>query len=148
MLLVDWGVNGPFYKSDLTRTMATRNISSKMREIYGIVLGAQQAAIRAIRPGVSAHEVDEAGRGFIARAGYGDYFGHGLGHGIGLQIHEGPMFRPGSQAILEPGMIVTVEPGIYLSDWGGIRIEDDVLVTPGGCEVISQLPRDLESLFS
>lgn len=148
LLLVDWGVNGPFYKSDLTRTMATRTISSKLREVHGIVLGAQQAAIDAIKPGVAAHVIDSAARGFISRAGYGDFFGHGLGHGIGLQIHEAPMFRPGSDTILQPGMIVTVEPGIYLPDWGGVRIEDDVLVTANGCEVLSQLPRELEVLFA
>jgi Xaa-Pro aminopeptidase len=148
LLLVDWGVNGPFYKSDLTRTLAMRTISSKLYEVYTVVLNAQQQAIQAIRPGVPAHVVDAEARGVIAQAGFGSHFGHGLGHGIGLQIHEGPALRPGSETLLQPGMIVTVEPGIYLSGWGGVRIEDDVLVTPDGCEVLSRLPRDLEVLFA
>jgi Xaa-Pro aminopeptidase len=160
MLLVDWGARGPFYRSDLTRVLDTRKTATfsgtgggrsvaagpQLEEIHAVVARAQEAAIRAIRPGVAAQEVDSAARTVIAEAGYGDYFGHGLGHGIGLDIHEGPALRPHSETPLEAGMVVTVEPGIYLPGWGGVRIEDDVLVTPEGCEVLTHVPRDLASL--
>jgi Xaa-Pro aminopeptidase len=147
MLLVDWGASGEFYKSDLTRTMAARKISTKLKELYMVVSNAHQQAIQAVRPGVTAEAVDAVARGIIGEAGFGNFFGHGLGHGIGLQIHEGPMLRPGSQVVLQPGMVITIEPGIYVPGWGGIRIEDDVLVTKEGCEVLTHLPRDLESLY-
>lgn len=146
LLLVDWGVTGRLYKSDLTRTLATRKISPKLEEVYAVVLTAQQEAIKAVRPGVAAQAIDARARGVISQAGYGVYFGHGLGHGIGLQVHEGPALRPGSDTVLRPGMVFTIEPGIYLPGWGGVRIEDDVLVTPDGCEVLSHLPRQLEVL--
>jgi Xaa-Pro aminopeptidase len=83
----------------------------------------------------------------IAEAGYGEFFGHGLGHGLGLQVHEAPALRPNSEFVLQAGMVVTVEPGIYLPGWGGIRIEDDVLVTPEGCEVMTKVPRDLTAMY-
>jgi len=146
LLLVDWGVTGDLYKSDLTRTLATRKISPKLEEVYTVVLTAQQQAIRAIRPGVAAQTIDAEARGVISQAGFGAFFGHGLGHGIGLQVHEGPAIRPGSDTVLQPGMIFTIEPGIYLPGWGGVRIEDDVLVTADGCEVLTHLPRHLEVL--
>jgi Xaa-Pro aminopeptidase len=150
VLLVDWGACGPHgYKSDLTRVLDTRTTStfaSKLEEVYAVVLRAQQTAINRIRPGVEGQAVDTAARSVIAEAGYGDYFGHGLGHGIGLQIHEAPALRPKSTQVLQPGMIVTVEPGIYLPEWGGVRIEDDVLVTPDGCEVLTNVPRDLGAM--
>ena len=101
------------------------------------MLDAQRAAIDAIRPGASCQDVDTIARNVIKKAGYGKYFGHGLGHGIGLDIHEQPRFAPNSTTLLQAGMVVTVEPGIYLPGWGGVRIEDDVLVTRGGCEVLS-----------
>jgi Xaa-Pro aminopeptidase len=147
LLLVDWGVTGPLgYKSDLTRVLTARNISTKLREVYTVVLNAQQAAIRAVRPGVTGAAVDAAARAVIAAAGFGEFFGHGLGHGIGLQVHESPQVRPKSEFVLAPGMVCTIEPGIYLPDWGGVRIEDDILVTPGGCEVLTSLPRDLDTM--
>ena len=154
-LLVDWGASGRYYKSDLTRVLVTRNnststgepteenIPAQLSQIHAIVLRAQRQALAAIRPGVPASSVDAAARAVIVEAGYGDYFGHGLGHGIGLQVHESPAVRPTSAAILEAGMVITVEPGIYLPGWGGVRIEDDVLVTPDGHEVLTSLPRDL-----
>jgi Xaa-Pro aminopeptidase len=156
LLLVDWGASGRFYKSDLTRVLLTRNksavrgksgleVSEKLRAVYAAVLRAQQAAIAVLRPGVKASEVDAAGRGAIAQAGYGPFFTHGLGHGFGLQIHEAPFFKPGNDVEIQAGMVVTIEPGIYLPDWGGVRIEDDVLVTPDGCEVLTSVPRDLEA---
>lgn len=146
MLLVDWGASGAFYKSDLTRTLATRKIPPKLEEVYTVVLKAQRQAIGAVRPGLQAQSIDAEARSVISQAGFGSSFGHGLGHGFGLQIHEGPFLRPGSDVVLTAGMVCTIEPGIYLPGWGGVRIEDDVLVTPEGCEVLSHLPRTLESL--
>lgn len=145
LLLVDWGASGPFYKSDLTRVLATRTLTPRLTEVYNVVLKAQEAAIRTVRPGVKGHEVDSAAREVLAAAGFGANFGHGLGHGIGLQVHEAPALRPNSEGVLQPGMVVTVEPGVYLPGWGGVRIEDDLLVTPDGCEVLSRLPKDLAS---
>jgi Xaa-Pro aminopeptidase len=143
LLLVDWGATGEGYKSDLTRVLATRTISPKLEQVHAVVLKAQQQAIRAIRPGVTGRVVDAEARSVIEQEGFGKFFGHGLGHGIGLQIHEGPMLRPNSDAVLQAGNVVTVEPGIYLPGWGGVRIEDDVLVTPDGCEVLTSVPREL-----
>lgn len=150
LLLVDWGAKTRLgYKSDLTRVLDTRKTPfppGKLDEIHAIVHRAQQAAFAAIRPGVRAKEVDAAARSVITEAGYGDHFGHGLGHGIGLQIHEAPAIRPLSETILEEGMIFTIEPGIYLPGWGGVRLEDDVLVTSEGCELLTGVPHDLETL--
>jgi Xaa-Pro aminopeptidase len=146
LLLVDWGASGRFYKSDLTRVLATRKISTKLEEVYTVVLRAQQQAIRAVRPGAIARDIDAEARSVIGKAGFGDFFGHGLGHGLGLQVHEGPAIRPNSETTLQPGMVFTVEPGVYLPGWGGVRIEDDVLVTPDGCEVLSGVPRELDSI--
>jgi Xaa-Pro aminopeptidase len=145
-VLIDWGASGRFYKSDLTRVLATRNISPKLEEVYGVVLRAQAAALRAVRPGAVAKDVDAEARAVIACAGFGDFFGHGLGHGIGLEVHEAPSLRATSEAVLQPGNVVTVEPGIYIPGWGGVRIEDDVLVTPDGCEVLTHVPKDLASI--
>ncbi|MGD9128506.1 MAG: Xaa-Pro peptidase family protein [Planctomycetia bacterium] len=136
-ILFDWGACEDLYRSDLTRVLHLGKISPKYRKIYGIVLKAQVAATKAIRPGIKCCDVDAVARKIIAKAGYGKYFGHGLGHGLGLDVHEAPRLAVGDETILEPGMIVTVEPGIYLPDWGGIRIEDDVLVTRSGYEVLS-----------
>ena len=145
-VLIDWGANGGLYNSDLTRVLVTGKIPPKLERIYRVVLRAQHAAIDAIRPGVVAHDVDRVARDRIARAGFGRYFGHGLGHGLGLEVHEGPRLASGSQVVLKPGMVVTVEPGIYLPGWGGVRIEDDVLVTRTGCEVLSSTPKQFEQM--
>jgi Xaa-Pro aminopeptidase len=157
-LLVDWGATGRLYKSDLTRVLVTRKNATfaqagqarppdaKLEVVYAVVLRAQERALQAIRPGVTGQAIDAVARGVIAEAGHGDHFGHGLGHGIGLEVHEAPAVRPGSEAVLEAGMVITVEPGIYLPGWGGVRIEDDVLVTPDGCEVLTTLTRDLRLL--
>jgi Xaa-Pro aminopeptidase len=142
LLLVDWGASGRFYQSDLTRVLATRTISPKLENVYRVVLGAQARAIAAIRPGIAAQAVDAVARGVIEEAGFGQYFGHGLGHGIGLEIHEAPAVRQNSPVPLQAGMVVTVEPGIYLPGWGGVRIEDDVLVTPDGGEVLTHVAKD------
>ncbi len=147
-LLVDWGADVEHYKSDLTRVLVTGKIPPKLERIYRVVLKAQRAAIAAIRPQARCEDVDCAARSVIEEAGFGSRFGHGLGHGIGLDIHELPRFSRRSQEVLEPGMVVTVEPGIYLPGWGGVRIEDDVLVTKAGCEVLTHLPNDWEDAFA
>ena len=150
-MLVDWGANGPFYKSDLTRVLlphnnlalpGTQTQAGKLRQVYEAVLRAQTAGIAALRPGARAGDVDAAARQVIADAGYGDYFTHSIGHGFGLQIHEAPMMRPGSELVLQAGMVVTIEPGVYIPNWGGIRIEDDVLITEAGAEVLTNVPAD------
>ena len=145
-VLVDWGANGCSYRSDLTRVLATGKVTSKFETLYQTALAAQERGIAAIRPGAVAQDVDAEARSVIEDAGFGPFFQHGLGHGLGMEIHEAPWFRKGSQTVLKPGMVVTVEPGIYLPGWGGIRIEDDVLVTPDGREVLTQVPRSLESV--
>lgn len=143
-VLVDWGANEGLYRSDLTRVLVTGRISPKLERVYRVVLEAQIQAIAAIRPGVVAHDVDQVARTVIAKAGFGQRFRHGLGHGLGLLVHEGPRLAVRDQTVLRPGMVVTVEPGIYLPGWGGVRIEDDVLVTRSGCEVLTHVPKSLE----
>ena len=147
-LLIDWGARVDGYCADLTRAWSIGRMSPRMREIYRVVLDAQLAGIAAIRPGARCRDVDAAARKIIADAGYGDCYTHGLGHGIGLDVHEMPSLshRVAPDATLKPGHVVTVEPGIYLSGVGGVRIEDDVLVTQRGCEVLSDFPKDLESV--
>jgi Xaa-Pro aminopeptidase len=146
-VLFDWGATGrPWpYKSDLTRVLVTGKVTSKFEKVYRTVLAAQERGIAAIRPGALARDVDAEARSVIEEAGFGRFFGHGLGHGLGLDIHEAPRLRRGSEVALRPGMVVTVEPGIYLPGWGGVRIEDDVLVTPDGHEVLTHVPKSLES---
>ncbi|MFO1022292.1 MAG: Xaa-Pro peptidase family protein [Planctomycetales bacterium] len=147
-VLVDWGADGPTgYKSDLTRVLVTGKRTSKFEKVYEIVRSAQVKAIEAIRPGISGREVDQVARSVIEEAGYGKYFTHSLGHGIGLDIHEGPRLSPAANTELKVGMVVTAEPGIYIPKWGGVRIEDDVLVTKDGYEVLTSVPKDLESCF-
>jgi len=131
-LLIDMGVRKNFYHSDMTRTYCFGWGSDRQREVYEVVLAAQLAALKKIRAGVPCVEVDAAARNLITEAGYGEYFGHGLGHGVGLEIHEGPTLNPRSSDVLEAGMVVTVEPGIYLPGFGGVRIEDLVVVTDRG----------------
>ncbi len=142
--LIDWGANSGLYVSDLTRVLVTGKPSARLEKIYNVVLEAQLAGIKAIKPGVKCEDVDAAARQVIERAGYGPQFGHGLGHGTGLDIHEAPRFAKGQETVLKPGMIVTVEPGIYFPGWGGVRIEDDVLVTKTGHEVLTDVPKLFE----
>ena len=145
-VLVDWGATVSGYRSDLTRMIATGNVGEEFERAYRVVLDAQTRAIAAIRPGARARDVDAVARTAIQDAGIGGCFDHGLGHGIGLAVHESPSVRPDSQDVLRAGMIVTIEPGIYRPGWGGIRIEDDVLVTPDGHEVLTSLPKSIDSL--
>jgi Xaa-Pro aminopeptidase len=145
IVLVDLGSRYEGYCSDLTRCFMVGNGSSRYREIYGIVLEAQLAGIGAVMPGKTGLEVDVAGRSIIEERGYKDQFGHGLGHGVGLAVHEAPRLNPKAEQVLTPGMVVTVEPGIYLPGWGGIRIEDLLLVREEGCEVLTEAcPKVLE----
>jgi Xaa-Pro aminopeptidase len=144
MLLIDWGAKGKFYHSDCTRTLSLGAPTDKFREVYEIVLAAQSRAIAAIRPGVKAADVDAVARNYISDKGFGAEFNHGLGHGVGLQIHEAPQMRPESTVVLQPGMVVTIEPGIYLQGWGGVRIEDMALVTESGAELLTSLPKSLD----
>jgi len=144
-LLIDWGALFKGYCSDLTRTLMVGRVSPKIKQIYKVVKEAQEAAVQFLRPGVTTMQADRVARDVIERAGFGKEFGHGLGHGIGREIHELPSMRKtGGEEELRPGMIVTVEPGIYLPGEGGVRIEDDVLITHSGCEVLSSLDKSFE----
>lgn len=137
-VLIDMGVVYGGYHSDLTRTFFLGTMSPLQKKIYDIVWDAQRAGIRAVRPGLPAAEVDAVCRSFIAKKGYADYFGHGTGHGVGLEIHEAPSVSSRSKTVLKPGMVITVEPGIYLPGQVGVRIEDMVLVTETGHEVLTR----------
>ena len=147
-VLVDWGAStAPQpYKSDLTRVVVTGKVTPTFERVYRAVLDAQDRAISAIRPGVMGRDVDAAARRALDEAGYGDRFTHGLGHGFGLDIHEAPLLHRSCETVLQPGMVVTVEPGVYLPGELGVRIEDDVLVTPDGREVLTRVPKALDSL--
>jgi Xaa-Pro aminopeptidase len=146
-VLVDWGANEGLYRSDLTRVLVTGKISTKFERIYRVVMEAQTRAIAAIRPGVLACDVDNVARTIIAKAGFGRRFRHGLGHGLGILVHEAPRLAVKNRTVLKPGMVVTVEPGVYLPGWGGVRIEDDVLVTRAGHEVLTHAPKQLEEMI-
>ncbi|MBC8353397.1 MAG: aminopeptidase P family protein [Planctomycetes bacterium] len=142
MVLVDWGAKARLYLSDLTRIIVTGKAPAKLERVYNVVLKAQKKAIAAIRPGAIMENVDAAARKVITDAGFGKQFGHSLGHGFGLQIHEQPRLAIHQKRPLEPGMVVTVEPGIYLPGAFGVRIEDDILVTKDGHEVLSHVPKE------
>jgi Xaa-Pro aminopeptidase len=145
VVLMDWGAVYDGYCSDLTRTFIIGQVSSRVKQAYRAVLDAQLAAIKFLRPGVTTNQADQVARDLINRAGFKENYGHGLGHGLGREIHELPSLRQhGDEEELRPGMIVTVEPGIYLPGEGGVRIEDDVLITHSGCEVLSSLEKSFE----
>lgn len=146
LLKMDFGAEYQQYPSDLTRTVCLGQPDAKQREVYNTVLEAQLKAIDAIRPGIAGKDVDSVARDHIAAAGYGKYFGHGLGHSLGRGVHDGPGLSQTSPIILEPGMVMTVEPGIYIPGWGGVRIEDDVLVTDDGCEILTKATKELLAL--
>jgi len=143
LVLVDAGAKLDGYCSDCTRTFAVGEVSEPLREVYEVVRQAEQEGLDVIRAGVSGRDVDAAARAVIADAGHGENFGHGLGHGLGLLVHEAPSLRPESEDVLQVGNVVTVEPGIYLSGVAGIRIEDLVVVTDDGCEVLTSFPKEL-----
>jgi Xaa-Pro dipeptidase len=142
-VLFDLGVVVDRYCSDITRTVAFGDINDKQKEIYDTVLKAQLAAVEASRPGVTAAEVDLTARRIIADAGYGEYFPHRLGHGLGISVHEYPSLTETNQLILEEGMVYTIEPGIYVPDVAGVRIEDDVFVTADGVKSLTKFPKEL-----
>ncbi|MGH2573977.1 MAG: M24 family metallopeptidase [Actinomycetota bacterium] len=143
LVKIDFGCVVSGYHSDMTRTVAFGEPPARMREVYQIVRRAQQAGVDAVRAGVSGNEVDRVARELIRDAGYGDQYKHGLGHGVGLEIHEGPSLRPESEDVLPQGTVVTVEPGIYLDGVGGVRIEDMVEVTAEGGRVIPRTTKEL-----
>ena len=143
LVVIDWGAVHRGYRSDITRTFVLGSPTPEMERIHDAVLAANQAGRLAIRPKMLAQDVDRAARRVIMRSGYGPYFIHRTGHGLGLETHEPPYIVEGNQELLEAGMTFTVEPGIYLPGVGGVRIEDDVVVTADGSETLTTLPRDL-----
>ncbi len=136
-VLVDMGVKLGGYCSDLTRNLVPKRPSSLYRKVYALVETANRAAIAAAKPGMTGGELDAVARKIITAGGFGKCFGHSLGHGVGIEIHESPVARKGDKTVLKPGMVVTVEPGIYLEDNLGVRIEDLILITETGCERLS-----------
>lgn len=142
-VLLDFGAEFSGYKADVTRMAVVGQPSDRQREIHRVVLEANRAAIAAVRPGITTGDVDAAARRVVEAAGYGDMFFHRVGHGIGLEEHEDPSLDPGSTTVLEPGMAFTIEPGIYIAGFGGVRIEDDVVVEESGCRVLTTSDRSL-----
>jgi Xaa-Pro aminopeptidase len=143
LITLDLGATYQGYAADLTRTICIGTVSARQQEIYELVQEAQERGLRAVRAGVRAAEVDAAAREFLIDAGYGDYFVHSLGHGVGLAVHEAPRIAQEVDIVLEPGMVITIEPGIYIPQWGGVRIEDTVLVKENGCEILTPVTKDL-----
>lgn len=142
-IVIDFGAIFQGYRSDMTRTIVVGKASPKQKHIYGLVLKAQLAGIQAIKGDQICETADSTARKIIADEGYGDFFDHSLGHGVGLDIHENPRLAKGNKLPLKPGMVVTVEPGVYLTDWGGVRIEDMVAVTQEGCEIFTRTSKEL-----
>jgi len=143
LITIDMGANYQNYNSDITRTIIMGKENQKQKEIFSIVLEAQKAALDFLKPGLKCKEVDSVARDIIAKKGYGKYFGHGLGHGVGLDIHELPRVSFSDNTVLLPGMVVTIEPGIYLPEVGGVRIEDSVLITEESYEILTWFPKIL-----
>lgn len=137
-VMLDMGCRLGLYNSDITRMIFIGKVKDKIKEIYGIVRAAQDAAIEKIRPGAKISDIDLAGRGYIEKKGYGKFFGHSLGHGVGMDVHEEPSISRMNNGKLESGMVFTVEPAIYLPKLGGVRVEDMVLVTDKGCEILTR----------
>ncbi|KXG11234.1 Aminopeptidase YpdF [Anoxybacillus sp. P3H1B] len=140
---LDFGAYYHGYCSDITRTVAVGEVSDELKKIYDIVLKAQLRGMEGIKPGMTGKEADALTRDYISEQGYGEHFGHSTGHGIGLEIHEGPTLSVRSDVRLEPGMVVTVEPGIYIAGLGGVRIEDDTVVTADGNDPLTRSPKEL-----
>lgn len=147
MITIDFGVRWGRYHSDETVTLALGIPPERLKKAYDVVLKAHDLAIEGLRPGLPLKEVDALAREYIQGQGFGDFFGHGLGHGVGLEVHEYPVLSPRSKDIACEGMVVTIEPGIYIPQLGGVRIEDMVVVTPHGCEILTQIPKSYRSFF-
>ena len=145
-ILIDFGSGFQGYHSDQTRTMVCGKPSLEQQKIYQIVKEAHDKAIEKVRPDIPLSEVDGAARDHIRNQGYGEYFGHGTGHGIGLAVHEDPVVNSENKGLVQEGMVFTIEPGIYMPDWGGVRIEDMIRVTSHGAEVLTYLPDELREI--
>jgi Xaa-Pro dipeptidase len=143
LVLLDFGATWQGYCGDTTRVAVAGDPDQKQREVHRVVLEAHDAALASVRAGITAGAVDEAARAVIRDAGYGQYFVHRVGHGLGLEDHEDPSLDPGSEMVLEAGMAITIEPGVYIPGWGGVRIEDDVIVEENGARTLTTAPRDL-----
>ncbi len=146
MLVVDWGAGYQGYCADLTRSFAIGKLDPEFSKIGNIVKEANLAAQKQVRPGVQVGLVDHAAREVIDRSGYGEKFTHRTGHGLGMEVHEHPYIYAENQQVLDVGMTFTIEPGIYLTGKGGIRIEDNIVVTPGDCDCLSDMTREIRIL--
>jgi Xaa-Pro aminopeptidase len=145
-LLLDFGAEAGGYCADLTRTVVMGSASDEQRAVYEVVRVANERAVAAVRPGMTGRDADAVARGYIERCGYGDLFGHSLGHGLGLEVHEAPRLARTSEGALPEGAVVTIEPGVYRPGWGGVRIEDDVHLSPDGARVLTRFTRELIEL--
>lgn len=143
LLLIDFGARIDGYCADITRTFVAGTADARQREVHDVVRGANEHASRTVRSGITGRDADRVARGYIEDRGFGEWFGHSLGHGIGLEVHEAPRLARTTDAVLMEGAVVTVEPGIYLPEWGGVRIEDDVHLGSDGGHVLTQFPREL-----
>jgi len=146
LVTIDFGAVKDGYHSDETVTVAVGNPDGRSREIHAVVKAAHDLAIAHVRPGMTCRDLDAMARNHIHESGYGEYFGHGLGHGVGLEIHEKPVLSPRSDTVIEEGMVFTIEPGIYIPGFGGVRIEDTVVVTATGCRVLTSASKELLQL--
>lgn len=146
LIVIDFGARSNGYHSDETCTVSLGNPTPEQRKVYSVVKEAHDRAISSIRPGVAFEKIDRAARQYIKQKGYGSRFGHSLGHGVGLAVHEEPRMSFDSSGVAETGMVFTVEPGIYIPEWGGVRIEDMVLAKEGECEVLTQIDKALSVL--
>jgi Xaa-Pro aminopeptidase len=144
--VLDFGARLGGYCADMTRTVVIGKATDRHREIYGVVLAANEAGRAAVRAGIPGREIDAAARAVIVDAGFGEYFGHGLGHGVGLEVHELPGVGPRSEGIVPAGAVVTIEPGVYIPGFGGVRIEDLAVVESAGPRVLTRSTKDLLEL--
>jgi len=144
---IDWGAKLDGYNSDQTRVFFMGKVHPKFHKIYEIVLQAQKLAIEALKPGMPAMKLDAVARNYITQHGYGPQFSHSLGHGLGMEVHEFPIMNTSNKLPLEAGMVVTIEPGIYIPGFGGVRVEDDVLITQKGAKVLGSFPKEIEDMI-